>query len=184
MTPGPPGDFALLIFWCPRALCTGHKRNRHRSVLSKCPTRSSSRSDGGATMTERMLKVAASSALSLDLILADRFSRSEGIELDTTGGAAAFLPADQFPELQDDSLANLHSEGCVIIAWLHGRSAILAPIRISGMRHWATTERSLRFAWAQRMRPDLNDAVDPADIARVATYPVDIKTIRLNLEAW
>jgi hypothetical protein len=34
------------------------------------------------------------------------------------------------------------------------------------------------------MRPDLNDAVDPADIARVATYPVDIKTIRLNLEAW
>jgi hypothetical protein len=43
-----------------------------------------------------MLKVAGSSALGLDLILADRFSRSEGIELDTADGAAGLLPADQF----------------------------------------------------------------------------------------
>jgi hypothetical protein len=104
-----------------------------------------------------------------------------GIQLDAADGGGGAFYVDH-PELEEGALVNM--------LWL-GNNRVAFALAQRHLRqldpdiwHPVMQERSLRFAGMQTMRPDPNDSVDPADIARLANYPVTINTKidRMNVE--
>jgi hypothetical protein len=143
----------------------GYKRDRHRSVLSKCPSWSSSGPDRAATL---MLEVASYLRVEVSTLLL-LVSRSEGIDLDAADGAARLLHVDQFPELQRDSSSTCFQDW-VIVARLSGPRQYLRQLDPDVLMR--CRNHQLVSCGRKGCAPTLNDSVGRTKTARLASYPV------------
>jgi hypothetical protein len=112
-----------------------------------------------------MFEVASSSALRVDLILGDRFSRSEVSRIARRRRYSGALPADQFPELQQDSLVNLLSSGLhnYRVALTVAQQYLRQPDPDSRHAVLGNARTITSLSVGAKTRPDLSGSVNRAD---------------------